>query len=337
MKTLRLAICDNDRTYCNRLDDYLRSHLNLSFDIVSFTETKILLDFAREHAIALLMISESLFLSLENKLEKGLFSNILIMDETPQGMIAEPKILSDVHIDHVSKYQAASGLVNGIIDFCAETPEDFESVSSHAKLGKSRIIGLYSPVTKSGQTTFSVEMAKAIAREKNKKVIFLSFESFSSLPALLEGDCDENITDLLYYADCEKSKFGLYLEKIKRHRDGVDFIMPAKTAIQVKEISFEKIRELMELLADKAGYEYVVLDLTEYPEGFFDILSMCDHIITVCGKSTADAERIRAYDMVLRENLFSEIETKTIKVQLPDIRDKKAYNSLVSELIERTL
>ena len=178
MKTLRLAICDNDRTYCNRLDDYLRSHLNLSFDIVSFTETKILLDFAREHAIALLMISESLFLSLENKLEKGLFSNILIMDETPQGMIAEPKILSDVHIDHVSKYQAASGLVNGIIDFCAETPEDFESVSSHAKLGKSRIIGLYSPVTKSGQTTLSVEMAKAIAREKNKKVIFFSLRAF---------------------------------------------------------------------------------------------------------------------------------------------------------------
>ena len=40
-----LAICDTERDYCRRLDEYLRDHLNLSFEICSFTDTEIFKEF----------------------------------------------------------------------------------------------------------------------------------------------------------------------------------------------------------------------------------------------------------------------------------------------------
>lgn len=332
MNGLRLAICDNDKTYCHRLDEYLRGHLNLAFDIFSFTDVDILREFAEKHPISLLMISESMYKCLEKGLVKDGFENIIVLDEGSGG-VCEVSSDPGVHLEYISKYQAASKIVDGIIDFCAEAPEDFEGVSTHAKIGKSKIIGFYSPISKCGQTTLAVEMAKKLAA--SHKVIFLSFESFSPLQAMLGIQCDEDITDLLYYADCERPRFSLYLEKIRENCYGADFIMPARTATQVKDITYQSVKELIELLADSAGYEYVLLDLTEYPEGFFDILQLCDRIYTVTRQVMPDAERVRAYETVLRENGFSEIETKTVKCQLPDIRDRKSYDYFVGELLER--
>ena len=43
-----LTICDTEKDYCRRLDEYLRDHLNLSFEICSFTDAEIFKEFVKE-------------------------------------------------------------------------------------------------------------------------------------------------------------------------------------------------------------------------------------------------------------------------------------------------
>lgn len=335
MKRLRLAICDSDEIYCQRLYGYLKNNLNLSFDIFSFTDTGILQRFTEKEPVSLLVVTESMMYDLTESIRKKYFRNILVLDEeaSPAGMLCESGALEDVTIRHISKFQQASGIVDELIDFCAESSEDFRGLSTQMKMADCKVLGFYTPITKCGQTTMALRVADKLARKGS--VLFLSFESFSSLSQLLGTNADQDITDLIYYAECENSKFGLYLEKIKKTVNGVDFILPAKTAMQIKEISFDKVKELLGLLSSSVGYDYVILDLTEYPEGFFDILTLCDRIFTISRSNLADSARLQQYEAVVRENGFGDIESRTVKCVLPDIRDKRGYETCLDQLLEQ--
>ena len=71
-------------------------------------------------------------------------------------------------------------------------------------------------------------------------------------------------------------------------------------------------KELIELLTKEAGYEYILLDLKEYPDGFFEILDMCDVIYTVIRNNSADHYRLGRYNKALGENDYERIITKTM-------------------------
>ena len=332
MKKLKLVICDSDELYCRRLDEYLRSHLHLGFEIFSFTDFKIMEEFARKNTVELLMIAESMLEELGGCKLFSSLRNILILDEGLGGssVVRDGDELTTKYVD---KYQSASSIVDNIIGFCMEDSSNLHGLSLQTASGKGRVISLYSPLSKCGQTTLAVNIAELLAKES--KTIFLSFESFSTLPDYLGIEYEEDISDLVYYADCERDKFVLYLEKIKRSKNNVDYIMPAKTAMQIKEIGFEKVMDLYRLLTDECGYDNIVVDLTELPGDFFDIASSSEKIFTITRDNLRDNRVVQMYDEVLRKSELEDIIEKTIKCQLPDIRDKQEYDGYVYNLLAR--
>ena len=76
-----LAICDTERDYCRRLDEYLRDHLNLSFEICSFTDAEIFKEFVKEKIPALTVLSQSVYMALSKKDISKEMRNILVLDE----------------------------------------------------------------------------------------------------------------------------------------------------------------------------------------------------------------------------------------------------------------
>ncbi len=333
MSRQKLAICDNDPVYCHRLYEYLHGNLTLGFDIISFTKVPLLLDFVKETEVSLLIISEKMYLELKDCSGVSGIKGVLVLDETAAGGDFEkPEFLSEVRIEHLSKYQEASKVIDGILDFCVKSPEYFAGVSANLEVRDCHIYGFYSPISSCGQTSLALAVAKKLA--ERSKVIFLSFESFSSLPDILGISPREDITDVMYYAECERSKFSVYLEKAKETANGVDIILPARTAEQIKEIGFEKIRELTEVLIKECGYEYVILDLTEYPEGFLDTLMLCEKIITVVRTNKSDAYKQKLYDETLVESGYGAVKAKTVICQLPEATDKKALERYAKEVLE---
>ena len=333
MSRPKLAICDLDSVYLRRLDEYIRNHINLSIDIHSFTEPEILEDFAKKEDINLLIVSEKNYWELEDKRALDKYKNILILDEECfSGAVCEDAP-NGKHIEHISKYQPASGISHAVIDMCSRIPEDFRGLWAKSKLGDSRIIGFYTPISRCGQTSMAIKMGEILSQKG--KTILLSFESFSSMAGLIKEEPEEDIADLMYFAECEKEKFCLYLERIKRTTGNLDYIAPAKTALQLKDISCERLAELTELLAKEAGYEYILLDMKEYPDGFMDMLRMCSNIFTVSRPQPADKYRVRLFESVLAKNGYDDVETRLVKCTLPDIRDKGAYDNAINQLLIR--
>ncbi|WP_026651364.1 hypothetical protein [Butyrivibrio proteoclasticus] len=333
MSMLKLAICDSEEVYCRRLDEYLRNNLGLSFDIYSFTGVDLLNDFARDNEIALLLSSEKEFLTLQKNGVKDICSNIIVLDEQQRSVVCEDSCDEGMLVEHVSKYQPAKGIVDEILSFCTKAPKGFEGLGNYQTHANGRLIGFYTPHKGAGQTTLARKVAQRLS--ERGKTIFLSLESFSALTFALGGESKENLSDLLYYADCERDKFCLYLERIKTNVEGVDFIAPAKTASQIKEIDHTRFKNLYDLIVSEGGYNYVVLDMTDYPEGFLDILRMCDDVITITRNGEADNFVLGMYEDVLRENSYEDVYLKTFKCQVPDQRESSRYNSVVDSIINR--
>ncbi len=313
-----LVLCDIDETYLGRLYEFLRENLKLSFEIISFTTVELLLNYVKDNSPSLLVISESAIAEIKNKKISENIKNILVLDEEA-GFCEDEEVYGTLNIGHTSKYQAASAIVDNIVDFCVKRADDFDGVSTKFANDSGKVLGFFTPISKCGQTSLALSVGRELS-EKGR-TIFLSFESFSSLPKLLELREDGNISDLIYYSESDENKFCLYLEKIKNQVGQLDVIAPAKTAMQVKEISFECLKRLIDMLVHKAGYEYIVLDLTEYPEGLFDILRLCNKIFSIVGSEDGDQYKFDSYEDVLRENGYEDIIAETVKITVAELKN----------------
>ncbi len=317
-----LAVLDTDSIYCERLTEYLRNHLKLSFEIQAFTKPDCFEEYIRSNEVSLLVVTESCSIPKSCR-------NVIVLDED-EGHI--PDSDGERNIRHISKYVPASTIVEKILEYCTDQTEGFAGLSVKQKAEDCRVLGFFTPISRCGQTAFALKMGEILSRKA--RTIYLSFESFSALSGMFPEESQEDITDLLYYADCERDKFCLYLEKIRKNKNGLDIIAPAKTAMQIKEISYEKVKELITLLTKQAGYEYIILDLKEYPDGFFEILNMCDVVYTVSRNNSSDHYRIGKYNQVLSENAYADIIAKTIKCSLPDLRDQMSFTAYVEEILD---
>ncbi|MBR1642007.1 MAG: hypothetical protein IJ683_06780 [Butyrivibrio sp.] len=325
-----LAIFDRSTLYSMRLSEYLREHLKLSFGIQTFTEKEEFMAFIESEEVSLLIASSSASSGLEEMIKERC-SAVMILEEDefkgPSGFDEDDGFF------HMSKYLPAGKILERLLTVCMENPDGFPDLGIRHMENECKVVGLYTPLSGSGQTTLAIQMAEQLAR--TNKTIFISFESFSALTQTFDEEAGQDITDMMYYADCERDKFCIYLEKIKVRKNGVDYIAPAKTAMQIKEMGCKKVRELIALLSREAGYEYVILDLKDYPEGFFEILSMCDVLYTINRNNSADQYRMGKYNKVLCENGYEAVLSKTIKCFFPDDCAGASYKKHVGELIKK--
>ena len=330
------VIYDENRVYCERLSEYLRNNLKLTFDICAFTESISFMEFSERNEISLLIMSESGAKELINEKTKAMWKNIVILCESEQEEISfANEVGGDTDILHICKYLPASEILKKMLDFIYRRAEDFSGIGIKGEKSDCSVIGFYTPISRSGQTTLAVRMGEKLSRKG--KSILLSLESYSAIGSMFPDEAPDDITDLLYYIDCENESFCIYLEKIKRTRNGLDLVVPAKTAMQIKEISYDRLKELITHLSHDAGYEYILLDLKDYPDGFYDILSMCDVVYTINRNNSADHYRIGRFNIALTENGYDRIIARTVKFLLPDNRNPKNYARFVDALISEGL
>jgi hypothetical protein len=330
MSNMVLAVYDSSSLYCLRLSEYLRNSIRLAFDIRAFTEKEEFIKLLDREEIPLLIISEGCLKDLEDNKPKTKVKNMIVLEED-LGQEGGGRYV-DEGVIHISKYVPAMSIAETVLELCVERAEDFAGLGIRHREGNCRVIGLYTPISGSGQTSLAVRMGEHLAADA--KTILLSFDSFSALTGSLGNDDREDISDLCYFAECERDKFPIYLERIKINRAGLDYIPPADSPARIRELNCDRVKELIDLLSKKAGYENIILDLKDYPEGFFDILNLCDVIYTIGKNNSADQYRMGRYNKALCDSGYESVISKTVKCFFPEGRSPLGYKRYIKQLIE---
>ena len=297
-----LALCDGEENYLYHMADYLERKDMQPFAIRAFTNTDQLKKFMSNNETELLLIAENAY---EEGIEDSPAAHILILNESGNEVGKK--------IENINKYQSSEYIFRAVMN---SYTGGVEKVSQRIATGKEmKIIGNYTPIGHCLQTTFALSMGQILA--KKHKTLYLNFEAYSGLGYLLDQEFTTDITDVLYYFNCEKEKLAYRLGGMVQSLNGLDYIPPVLSYRDLNDINGEQWIQLFQEIERDSDYEYLILDLSEQMKGLFDVLRACFRVFTIVREDGFAEAKIRQYESILQSMNYEDVAVKTKKWNLP--------------------
>lgn len=283
--------------------EYLKRRTSLPYEVNVFTSTEKLLRYAPEERVLLLVISESEY---ARGLQDRNYDPILILNESDRYLGGDMPV-------NISKYQSMKVIADRIAEIISEREDYVPASIRHGPPMK--IIGVYTPVTRCLQTTFSLTLGQLLS--ENHKALYLNFENYSGLDIMLGRMFKGSAADLLYYNECAREKVAVQLSSMVENINGLDFIPPMRSFIELRSIRARQWLDLFHTIEQVTEYEYLILDLTEATDGLLEILRACDEVYMIEREDALSQARIRHYELLLRENEYEDICLKMYRWKFP--------------------
>lgn len=305
MKEKVLVLYDGEEEYARQMSEFLKRKGELPWQLYTYTDGRELVRLAGEKEIALLLVAENVYTEEIREIPAG---RTVLLNEC--GLIRWN------HVCNISKYQEADCVLRRILEICA----DMEGVELPRLegMGKTRFIGMYSPVRRCLQTSFALTLGQLLSR--SHKTLYLNFEHYGGITDLLPEYPARDMADLLFFLTSDKGKFRMRMQAMIQSRGGLDYIPPMRAGQNLVLVTWEEWRRLFQSILAWGEYEYVILDLSENLQGLFDILRMCTRVFMLTKEDGPARSKILQYEQMLELADYRDVMEKTSKWTLPLFR-----------------
>lgn len=301
-----LAIFDREENYAYRLTEFITGKASLPFEIHIFTDGSKFYSYAKTKDVECLLISESVY---DRSVEDLKIPHIIILSESGNNL--------NKTLHHINKYQSCENIFREVMEYYTDRAEN-TSLILRTGQRKMKVIGIYTPVGRCLQTTFSLTLGQLLA--KQYKTLYLNFEVYSGFSQMLNKNFDSDLSDLMYYFECAREKLAYRLESMVETVGGLDFIPPAEIHQNLIGIRGEQWIDLFQEIERCSEYEYLLLDLTDGLVDLWDVLRSCDHVYTITRGDGMAIAKIEQYEKALERMQYADISAKTRKWNLPVFR-----------------
>lgn len=298
-----LAIFDSEEAYAYRLMEFITGKINLPFEIYVFTEESRFYSCAKIKDIECLLISESVY---RQEVEALKIPHIIILSESGENL--------NKTLHHINKYQSCENIFHQIMEYYTDKSETVP-MTLRTGLKKMQIIGIYTPIGRCLQTTFSLTLGQMLSRRF--KTLYLNFEIYSGFSRMLCRNFESDISDLMYYFACAREKLAYRLESMVETVGGLHFIPPAEIYQNLAGIRGDQWLDLFQEIEKASDYEYLILDLTDGIMDLWNVLRSCDHVYTIVRGDGLSMAKVEQYERVLEGMSYGDISAKTTKWKLP--------------------
>lgn len=259
MKKNIIAVCDTDKEYACNFAEYLNSKKKLPFQAEAFTDVDKLCHYAGKNPPEILLISES---DMDSQVEKLNTENMILLSDEKE---------KEGNHKYVYKYQSADSVIREVMEYYTQNAALF----SMAARGLS-IIGVYSPLGRCGKTLFALTAGQLLGEKKS--VLYVSMEDYAGFEELFHQEYERNMSDLFYNIRCGEPKLLLYLQSMIQHFGKLDYIPPAASPEDMRDIRFEEWLKFFDLIRMGNSYEVLILDIGSSVDQLFKVLSLCSRI-----------------------------------------------------------
>ena len=303
MNSRTLVIYDEEKQYSNLLMDFFSNKKDIPFQTITFTEKSKLIQFLQTNQIEMLLISAN---SLDEDIEAADIKEIILLSEgsLPLEYSTYPSIY---------KFKSAEDIVREVLERFIEIETDKESFV--APKGKANIIGVYSPVGRSGKTTFAIALAQILS--EGHKTLFISLEEFAVFQNEMEVSSPGNLADLMYYFKQNPDTVSIKLQAIVQNINSLDYVSPIYYARDLRETTTEEWKELFDYLSMVTSYEYIVLDIGDMIGDLLSMLDYCDQIFMPTVDDKLSEMKINKIETVILQSDKEKLLDKIIKTKAP--------------------
>ena len=270
-----------------------------------FTERGAWEQFAGQNEATVLLVSQPLYERYGGEWEAG---RRIILSEGRDGPPGE---------QWIDKYQSVEAVVRKVLELASDAGLLPPAARAGGREGM-KLIGVYSPVGRCLQTTFSFTLGQLLARKH--RVLYLNFECFSGFGKMLRKEFQADLSDLIYFLHNRDGRFPYRLESMTQKLNGLDYIPPAFSCLDLQRVEKEEWLALLDELGQSGLYEYVILDLSEVINGLFDILRLCSRVYTIVRDDGFAAAKQEQYEALRTCLDHEDILENTKKCRLPLFR-----------------
>lgn len=305
MKNNVLAICDEQVVYADFLTkQWLRMEESL-FQICRFTTEEQLLAFARETKITCLLLSEG-YEKLAERVEAKSYFCLTNERRDLEGVISNKS--EPMH--YIYRYQSIETIYTMVKQSeCKEISQD---------TGEMKIIGVYNPVHRNGQTLFTKAMSEYYGKA-GKHVLYLNLEEYSGWNI---GDSGESLGEVIYQLKKEPKDLNYRLATLVKKENNYEYIDPMEISCELKKVTEVEWLALLTSIRNGQGYHVLMLDLDSCIDGFLEILELCDVLyMPIRVSAGGEDKRNQFLDNLDRLNR-SEVKDKIIYRVIPTFENE---------------
>ncbi len=289
-----LVICDHEEVYADFLSKQLLRTYSKDLVIHNFNTPEQMIDYAKREQISYSLIAEEFQESLQHLL-KGQYYWITTAREKE-------------YENYIYRYQPAEKIYEKLF---GQTGWE-ERKQRIQKEADKKIIGVYNPLHRSGQTSFAKALSDLYG-SSGKNVLYLNLEEYAGINEYSE----ENLAKLLYYIKQEKKSIKLRLTGIVSSGEDHDYIKPIFVSEELKRITREEWMHVIQRIQVETGYEVLVLDLDSCIQGFWEILGECSQIL-VPVRESFERDKIEQFLQNLRMTQRTHLIDKIREVRIPE-------------------
>ena len=274
-----MAILTKERQYAERLCGYINNRMQLVVTAVPFDNVEECRSFGRTHPIEVLLADRDLYSgsrygAADTGAEAIHATRKLILtggwkeSADMQRLEEDGGAFSDGGM--IFKYQSAEGILREVMENCGgmELRRTAEAVGRPV-----RIIGVYSPVGRSGCSSFAMTLAKVSNRRRH--TLYLNCSEFSGMSRLTGEHYTTGISDAMYHLkqgqlSCEKIYSMIY------RFSGIDYLPPVSYAEDHETLKGEDYVQLITTLLRNTDYEVIAVDMDSFSNAASEIMDICD-------------------------------------------------------------
>ena len=303
MNTKTLVIYDEEKQYANLLMDFFTSKRDIPFQTVTFTDKSKLFQFLYSQKTEMLLISAT---AMDEEIEECDIKEIILLSDgqVPADFSSYPTIY---------KFKSAENIVREVLERFIDIEADQNSLV--VSKGNAKVIGVYSPVGRSGKTTFAIALAQILS--EGHKTLFISFEEFAVFQNELETTSPGNLADLMYYYKQNPETVSIKLQAIVQNINSLDYVSPIYYARDLRETTTEEWKQLLDHLSSVTSYEYIVLDIGDMIGDLLSMLDYCDQIFMPTVDDKLSEMKINKIETVILQSDKEKLLDKIIKTKAP--------------------
>ena len=302
MKKQKFAIFDPESAYANHLMEYLQRRQSVPFDIMVFESMEALEQYVKENTIDLLLVSGRMMCPKLRQLKIG---GIVVLSEGE--VVKEYEEYPMVY-----KYQSSESLVAEVMTYYAKQDVPQPKLLKRKNV---QIIGVYSPVARCGKTCFALTLGQVLA--SSRPVLYLNLENYAGFSFLLGKEGMSDISDVMYFLRQHKGSAIFKLNAALQHLGEMDYITPAFSAMDLREIKTEEWVHLLQELVSSTNYETIILDMGHSMEDVFGLLQQCTRIYMPVCEDVISLAKVSQYEKLVQDMEQEELLERTQKLGLP--------------------
>ena len=235
---------------------------------------------------------------------------------------------TDLEYPFVYKYQSSDQLISEVMEYYAGTNP---STCLFPTTVKTKLLGVYSPVGRSGKTSFALALGDILA--ETKQVLYLNLEEYSGFEDLFDLHYRTDITDLIYFARQKEGSLIYKLNSVIQSFHSLQYIPPALFSADLRDVSGEEWLAFLKEIMTYCEYDVIILDIGSQVDELFQLLQKCEKIYMPIAQDAAAKAKLAQYDRLLGMLDLRDLSEKTNRITLPAVRVRKEDGDVTQQLV----